>query len=184
MTVEEIKESVSMRDVLSKYGITVNRSGMCSCPFHKDRKPSMKVFKDGFKCFSCNRGGDVFSFIQNIENCDFKTAFIHLGGNYQSNENKVAKRLIQAKFEQQKNQREQTKQAEKDFRILLEKTIYLCNKLIASNLVMSDAWVDGHNNLQWLEHVWNEKYINEEEVNEIDVIRVCRKIRCKYDSFQ
>ena len=43
MTVEEIKQTYSMRDILDRYGIHVNRSSFASCPFHTgDRTPSLK----------------------------------------------------------------------------------------------------------------------------------------------
>ena len=46
MTVEEIKQTYSMRDILDRYGIHVNRSSFASCPFHTgDRTPSLKVYK-------------------------------------------------------------------------------------------------------------------------------------------
>ena len=49
MTVEEIKQTYSMRDILDRYGIHVNRSSFASCPFHTgDRTPSLKVYKKYF----------------------------------------------------------------------------------------------------------------------------------------
>ena len=54
MTVEEIKQTYSMRDILDRYGIHVNRSSFASCPFHTgDRTPSLKVYKSDFYCFAC-----------------------------------------------------------------------------------------------------------------------------------
>lgn len=44
MTKEEIKEQVSMRDVLIRYGLQTNRAGFIRCPFHLgDREASMKI---------------------------------------------------------------------------------------------------------------------------------------------
>lgn len=86
MTKDEIKQTVSMRSVVERYGIKINRSGFCKCPFHSERTASLKVYKDSFYCFGCGRHGDIFTFVQNAENCDFKTAFQILGGNYQPND--------------------------------------------------------------------------------------------------
>ncbi len=83
MTKDEIKQSVSMRSVVERYGIPINRSGFCRCTFHSEKTASMKIYKDSFHCFGCGKSGDVFTFVQNAENCDFKTAFQILGGNYQ-----------------------------------------------------------------------------------------------------
>ena len=56
-----VKEAVSTRQAAELYGITVNRSGMCRCPFHDDRFPSMKV-DTRFHCFGCGADGDVINF--------------------------------------------------------------------------------------------------------------------------
>lgn len=176
MKAEEIKETITMSEVLSRYGVAVNRSGMCSCPFHKDRKPSMKVYKDGFKCFSCNRGGDIFKFVQEYENCSFKDAFISLGGTYEQHENNAHKRLIKAKFDRQKAEREKASLKEKEFRTKLENAIFKCIDFIKWSPVFCDEWCICQNALPWLEEVWDTKYLQGKEVNEIDVIRLCGRI--------
>ena len=38
MTLEEVKEAYSMRDVVEMYGFEVNRAGMMHCPFHQNDK--------------------------------------------------------------------------------------------------------------------------------------------------
>lgn len=93
MTLEEIKENVTMRDVMDKYKIKVSRSNMCCCPIHKEKHPSMKIYKDSFNCFSCGAHGDIFSFVQEMENCDFKTAFMFLGGTYDKDKKSVRNAL-------------------------------------------------------------------------------------------
>ena len=40
---KSVKEAVSVMDAASFYGIKVNRSGLCNCPFHNDKTPSMKI---------------------------------------------------------------------------------------------------------------------------------------------
>ncbi len=57
-----VKEAVSVRDAASFYGLKVNRRGMCLCPFHNDRNPSMKVDRR-FHCFGCQEDGDVIDFV-------------------------------------------------------------------------------------------------------------------------
>ena len=84
MDKETIKQQNSMMDVLSRYGMVPNRAGFVQCPFHAgDRTASMKIYKDSYYCFGCGATGDIFAFVQNMDNCDFKTAFTILGGTYQ-----------------------------------------------------------------------------------------------------
>lgn len=51
------------------------------CPFHTEKTPSFMVSesKKIYKCFGCGAGGDVFSFICNYYNMNFKDAVLYLG---------------------------------------------------------------------------------------------------------
>jgi DNA primase len=67
-----IEQLVAQYCQLKKKG----RSYVALCPFHNDSHPSMLVSPDkGIAyCFACQSGGDIFSFVQKIENVDFPTA--------------------------------------------------------------------------------------------------------------
>lgn len=179
MTKEEILETVSMRDVLSKYGIKVNHNGMCCCPIHQERHPSMKVFSDGYKCFACNSAGDIFKFVQEMERCDFKTAFKILGGTYKDSGDN-ARKCLKARVERQKKLKQRAEQNEKDFRRILMGSIELCLWWLEYQIPYSDDWCYAQNTLQWLYHVYDTKYIEGEEVNEIDVLGKCKQIKQRF----
>src|ERR671934_3026678 len=51
-----------------------NFSGLC--PFHKEKTPSFSVHatRQFYHCFGCGQSGDVFSFVQKIENISFPEA--------------------------------------------------------------------------------------------------------------
>ena len=51
-----------------------NYSGLC--PFHKEKTPSFSVHagRQFYHCFSCGQSGDVFSFVQKVENIGFPEA--------------------------------------------------------------------------------------------------------------
>src|SRR5437879_1490670 len=51
-----------------------NYSGLC--PFHKEKTPSFRVHetKQYYYCFGCGEKGDVYSFVQKIENITFPEA--------------------------------------------------------------------------------------------------------------
>jgi hypothetical protein len=57
----KIKQSITTRQAAESYGISVNSHGMAVCPFHDDRRPSMKV-DETFYCFGCGATGDVITF--------------------------------------------------------------------------------------------------------------------------
>lgn len=68
----DIVEVISSYLPLSKKG--KNYFGVC--PFHDDTNPSMSVSQDKqiYKCFSCGASGNVFTFVMDYENVDFKEA--------------------------------------------------------------------------------------------------------------
>lgn len=181
MTVEEIKDTTSMFDVLGRFGIKVNRSGMCSCPFHKDKKPSMKVYKDGYKCFSCNRAGDIFGFVQEYENCSFRDAFLFLGGTYE-NTTERQKALNQMKFSINKKKHKQKVDSSEEFYRMMVYTYGKIQEVIRNEIPYTSKWCMAQNMLPQIEMIWECKYIRNEEVNEIDGIRLYRQVRREFDS--
>ena len=62
---EAVKQSVTTRQAAERYGIKVNRNGMCVCPFHNDKNPSMKVDRR-FYCFGCGATGDMIDFVSRL----------------------------------------------------------------------------------------------------------------------
>lgn len=95
MTSEEIKQAVTMPEILSRYGMKPNRAGFICCPFHNDKTPSMKVYVDSYHCFGCGAHGDIFSFVMEYEGIPFREAFIRLGGTYSSKKGKSRNQLRQ-----------------------------------------------------------------------------------------
>jgi len=77
-TVQQIKDKLSIVDVVSEY-VKLERAGSSlkgRCPFHNEKTPSFFVSPDrgSYHCFGCDVGGDMFTFIQEIEGVDFKGA--------------------------------------------------------------------------------------------------------------
>lgn len=182
MTKQEILERVTMRQVLTDRGLTINHNSMCSCPFHgKDRKPSMKVFKDGFNCFTCGANGNVIDFVMRYDNVDFKSAFVLLGGTYKIQTDKERKEA-ERKREREKVARERKAAAEADFKNRLSFAIALTRKACETFEPTTDEWCFFTNKLPQLLYIWQLKYEEGTEVDEIDVLRICREIRQKLDS--
>lgn len=76
---KEIKARADIVDVISHYLSSVQKKGrryVAMCPFHDDHDPSLQIDKEKqiFRCYVCDSGGDVFSFVQKHENCTFVEA--------------------------------------------------------------------------------------------------------------
>ena len=72
---EEIRAANDIVDIVSQY-VVLKRSGrnfFGLCPFHREKSPSFSVSPDRqyFHCFGCHKGGDVFSFVSEIEKLSF-----------------------------------------------------------------------------------------------------------------
>ena len=76
--IDEILQNTDIVDVIGRY-LPLKRAGSnfsgC-CPFHNEKTPSLMVSptKQIFKCFGCGKGGNVLTFIQEIERIDFRDA--------------------------------------------------------------------------------------------------------------
>lgn len=74
-TLNQIQSQVNIVDIVSQY-VSLKKRGknyFGHCPFHDERTPSFSVTEEKqlYHCFSCGRGGSVFSFISEIEGLSF-----------------------------------------------------------------------------------------------------------------
>lgn len=78
---EAVKQSVTTRQAAEHYGIRVNRNGMCVCPFHNDKNPSMKIDRR-YHCFGCQADGDVIDFVSRLHGTGTKEAALMLAQDF------------------------------------------------------------------------------------------------------
>ena len=80
--IERLRSTVSIVDTVQQYVALkrVGRNWVGLCPFHAEKSGSFNVTEERgrYKCFGCDKGGDVFTFIQEIEHLDFPGAVEHL----------------------------------------------------------------------------------------------------------
>ena len=74
----ELRSRADIESIISSY-VNIKRAGRISkglCPFHGEKTPSFTVYPDtqSYYCFGCGSGGDVVTFIKNIENLDYLDA--------------------------------------------------------------------------------------------------------------
>ncbi|MGM0437222.1 MAG: DNA primase [Bacillota bacterium] len=72
---EEVKDRIDIVDVITDY-VDLKKSGKNYkglCPFHQEKTPSFTVnpANQFYHCFGCGAGGDVFSFLMEIEHITF-----------------------------------------------------------------------------------------------------------------
>lgn len=140
MTVDEIKSTYSMRDIVERYGLHPNRAGFIACPFHKEKTASMKIYKDSYHCFGCHCSGDIFTFVQKMDNCDFKAAFYSLGGIYEKPTTSSKLAIYQAKKAKEKREKEERELKKK--KDINNTTIHASRELLKKAEPLSDDWWD------------------------------------------
>ncbi len=109
----ELRRRADIETTISSY-VNLKRAGRISkglCPFHGEKTPSFTVYPDtqSYYCFGCGNGGDVVTFIKNIENLDYIDAVRFLAekngmdmpdeNSYDSTLNKRRLRMLEANRE-------------------------------------------------------------------------------------
>lgn len=120
LDVQNIRSSVTMRDLAAMYGYEVNRSGMMRCCFHgEDKHPSLKVYDGdrGWWCFVCNEGGDIFDFVMKHDGLEFPKAverIAEMAGIPISNGRSGLSDEDRARIQQRKAEREEKARAKEE----------------------------------------------------------------------
>ena len=80
--VDEIRKSIDIADVVGEY-VQLKKQGrnyFGLCPFHGENTPSFSVSSDKqiFHCFGCGKGGNVYTFLMEMEGYSFIQAVTQL----------------------------------------------------------------------------------------------------------
>ena len=81
-TKERIRQAIDIVELVGSY-LQLRREGRnykALCPWHDDTRPSLHINpeRQSFKCWVCNLGGDIFSFMMKMENVEFPEALAML----------------------------------------------------------------------------------------------------------
>jgi DNA primase len=79
---ERVRDAIDIVDLVGTY-LSLRRAGKSMvglCPWHEDSRPSFHVNpeRQTFRCWVCNIGGDVFSFLMRMERLEFREALEQL----------------------------------------------------------------------------------------------------------
>lgn len=83
-----VKETARVEDIIIDSGVTLISGGSNSlkglCPFHNERTPSftVKPLNGYWRCFGCQKSGDVFTYLQEQEGLSFSEAVMFLAHKY------------------------------------------------------------------------------------------------------
>ena len=66
--IKEVKNHVTIREVIEYYGFKPNRAHKICCPFHGEKTPSLHIYAktNTFHCFGCGIGGDSVKFVAEL----------------------------------------------------------------------------------------------------------------------
>ena len=83
---DDLRRRADIESTVSSY-VSLKRKGKILtglCPFHNEKTPSFTVYPEtqSYYCFGCGNGGDVITFIRNIENLDYMEAVKLLADRY------------------------------------------------------------------------------------------------------
>ena len=164
LDVQNIRSSVTMRDLAAMYGYEVNRSGFIRCPFHgEDKHPSLKVYDGdrGWWCFVCNEGGDIFDFVMKHDGLEFPKAverIAEMAGIPISNCRSGLSNEDRARIQQRKAEREEKARAkeERQQRLnVLSDRIRILESIKDRCEPLSYVWCGADRNIFKLQREWD-----------------------------
>lgn len=180
MDADDIKRQYTMREIVERYGIRIDRKGFCKCPFHNEKTGSMKIYKDSFYCFGCGQSGDIFTFVQKMDGISFKEAYKQLGGEYEhvSQEKRINDQIRRKREADARAKREQEEEQ-------LKQELGFCLTLLRVGCErfepMSDDWTYCQNEYPVINEAWDKKYCKGENIDEFEIHRKCVEIRRRFN---
>ncbi len=194
--INEVRERSDIIELVSQY-VDLKRTGanhMGLCPFHSEKSPSFSVHagRQFYHCFGCGVGGDVFSFLMQIEGLAFPDAVRRLAERAGI---ELEERQLSPEEEQRQQQRERLYRvnelaAEYFHQLLMEQPAgevcrqYLKRRGYGRKAAgeyqigyAADAWEDLNKHLQ-------QQGVNVDDARTLGLVRPGKQDRGDYDLFR
>ena len=167
---DEIKSSLTMRQVAEYYGFQVKRAGFMSCPFHQgDNTASMKLYDESgsFYCFGCGAHGTVIDFVMRLFDLNFRQACLRINSDFSLGltgtkpDKEARSRLLEKRLKEQWK----ADQNQADFRYMVKEMWYLKDAIEAfqpvrdgEKVYFHPLYVEAVKRLPWVEY-WLDDFL-------------------------
>lgn len=170
--IKEVKERSDIVKVADYYGLKINRLYKCLCPFHTEKTASFSISpqKQIWKCFGCNKSGDVISLVSELLNINSLEAAKNI--NYilglGLDMNKPNSYLEINRYKEKQKVQEAFKKWELQTFILLTDYLRLLLRWMDLKNPDNDLYVEALQNIDYIEYIVDEVFIygtNEDKIN-------------------
>ena len=167
---DEIKSSLTIRQVAEYYGFQVKRAGFISCPFHQgDHTASMKLYDESgsFYCFGCGAHGTIIDFVMRLFGLNFRQACLRINADFSLGltgakpDKETRSRLLEKRLKEQW----EADQAQADFRYMVKEMWYLKDAIKTfqpvrdgENVYFHPLYVEAVKRLPWVEY-WLDDFL-------------------------
>lgn len=154
---EQIRQQVTIRQVVERYTDKKIVKGVCNCPLHHEKTASFTIneTKNVYYCFGCGKGGDVFKFVQEYFGMEFKDALYKLDQDFLlgvTGQKISVRAQIEAREREKKRVLQLKEQKRKDEEyVILNAQYVLVNNLLNILEPMTDTWGAMVTRKMWLE---------------------------------
>lgn len=156
-----MNSELDILDVFNRYiGGTFDRKGFCRCPFHGEKTPSFKLFRNNksFYCFGCGAGGNIINLVSKALNIGYVEAMKRLDEDYSlglfekqiKTDTRRSKEAVETARKQLKNQQLQINRRNNYFKLIdyyKELQKMPLNQAVSHDLAFIDRLLD-----KWLSY--------------------------------
>ncbi len=149
--IEQVLDRADIVDVINTYAELKRRGANyeCCCPIHKEKTPSFKVnpVRGTWHCYGCHKGGNVITFVMELEAMSFPEAVKFLARKYG----------IEIEEERQPSPEQQKERMKRD-------SMFIINEKCAEYFVSCLQLKDAEPARKYIESRWSKEYADEMQI--------------------